>query len=82
MKGWLNYYGITESFNRLRPLDHWIRRHLRALVWKHRKNSQTRVGQLLKRKVALDFAVTTGCSRKGPWRSSKVTWVQYALPDA
>jgi hypothetical protein len=25
----------TESFIRLRPLPHWIRRRLRALVWKH-----------------------------------------------
>ena len=82
MNGWWNYYGITESFNRLRPLDHWVRRRLRALVWKHWKNRRTRVGELLKRGVARAFAVTTGCARKGPWRMSKVTWVQYALPDA
>ena len=82
MNGWWNYYGITESFNRLKPLDHWIRRRLRALVWKHWKNRRTRVGELLKRGVARDYAVTTGCARKGPWRMSKITWVQYALPDA
>ena len=35
MSGWWNYYRLTESFNRLRPLPHWIRRRLRALVWKH-----------------------------------------------
>ncbi len=35
ISGWWNYYGLTESFNRLRPLPHWIRRRLRALVWKH-----------------------------------------------
>ena len=35
MNGWWNYFGITESFNRLRPLAHWIRRRLRALIWKH-----------------------------------------------
>jgi group II intron reverse transcriptase/maturase len=33
MSGWWNYYGLTESFNRLRPLPHWIRRRLRAVVW-------------------------------------------------
>ncbi|MHC4913008.1 MAG: group II intron reverse transcriptase/maturase [Planctomycetota bacterium] len=32
--GW-NYYGLTQSSNRLRPLPHWIRRRLRALIWKH-----------------------------------------------
>lgn len=82
MNGWWNYYGITESFNRLRPLDHWIRRRLRALIWKHWKNRRTRVGELLKRGVHRDFAVTTGCARKGPWRMSKVKWVNIALPDA
>jgi RNA-directed DNA polymerase len=82
MSGWWNYYGITESFNRLRPLDHWIRRRLRALTWKHWKNRKTRVRKLLKRGIARDFALTTGCARKGPWRMSRVKWVQIALPDA
>ena len=82
IRGWWNYYGITESFNRLRPLSHWIRRRLRAVIWKHWKNRRTRVGELLKRGVYRDFAVTTGCSRKGPWRMSKVKWVNIALPDS
>jgi RNA-directed DNA polymerase len=82
MNGWWNYYGITESFNRLRPLPHWIRRRLRALVWKHWKNRRTRVRELLKRGITRIFALTTGCARKGPWRMSKVKWVQIALPDA
>jgi RNA-directed DNA polymerase len=82
MNGWWNYFGITESFNRLRPLAHWIRRRLRAVIWKHWKNRRTRVGELLKRGVARDYAVTTGCARKGPWRMSKVKWVHIALPDA
>jgi len=81
MNGWWNYFKITESYNRLRPLDHWIRRRLRAVVWKHWKNRRTRVGELLKRGVHRDFAVTTGCSRKGPWRMSIVKWVHIALPD-
>jgi RNA-directed DNA polymerase len=80
--GWWNYYRLTESYNRLRPLPHWIRRRLRALVWKQWKNRRTRVRELLKRGVTRAFAVTTGCARKGPWRMSKVKWVNIALPDA
>ena len=81
MRGWWNYYGIAESYNRLKLLPHWIRRRLRAVIWKHWKNRRTRVGELLKRGVSRDFAVTTGCARKGPWRMSRVEWVQYALPN-
>ncbi len=82
MSGWWNYFGITESFNRLRPLQHWIRRRLRAVIWKHWKNRRTRVRELLKRGVSRAYALTTGCARKGPWRMSKAKWVQIALPDA
>jgi RNA-directed DNA polymerase len=82
MRGWWNYFGLTESYNRLKPLDHWVRRRLRAVTWKHWKNRRTRVSELLKRGVSKTFAVTTGCARKGPWRMSKVKWVQMALPDA
>lgn len=81
-RGWWNYYGITESYNRLRPLAHWIRRRLRAVIWKHWKNRRTRVRELLKRGVTRNYAVTIGCARKGPWRMSKVKWVNIALPDA
>lgn len=81
-RGWWNYYGTTESYNRLRPLAHWIRRRLRAVIWKHWKNRRTRVRELLKRGVTRNYAVTTGCARKGPWRMSKVKWVNIALPDA
>jgi hypothetical protein len=31
--------------------------------------------------VSRNYAVTTGCARKGPWRMSKVKWVNIALPD-
>ncbi len=49
--------------------------------WRLRKNRRTRVGELLKRGVYREKAVTTGCARKGPWRMNKVKWIQIALPD-
>ena len=81
LRGWWQYFGLSESANRLRPLAHWVRRRLRALVWKQWKNRRTRVQALLKRGIARAFAVTTGCARKGPWRMSRVLWVTMALPD-
>ncbi len=35
MAWWWNYFRIAESYNRLRPLPHWIRRRLRSVTWKH-----------------------------------------------
>ena len=82
MRGWWQYYGIAESRNRLQPLAHWIRRRLRALVWKQWKNRRTRIRNLLGRGIERVAALTTGCARKGPWRMSRVYWVHLALPDS
>ena len=82
IKGWWNYFCLTESVNRLRPLAHWVRRRLRALVWKQWKNRRTRVKELRKRGISRLYALTAGCARKGPWRMSKVKWGQIALPVA
>lgn len=82
LRGWWNYFRLTESTNRLRPLDHWIRRRLRALIWKHWKNRRTRVSELLKLGISRNYALTTGCARKGHWRMSIVKWVHIALPDS
>jgi len=79
--GWWQYFCLTDSVNRLRPLAHWVRRRLRALVWKQWKNRRTRVQHLLKCGLSRQYALTTGCARKGPWRMSIVKWVVLALPD-
>ena len=40
IKGWWSYFCHTESVNRLRPLAHWVRRRLRALLQElHSKTS-------------------------------------------
>ncbi len=43
MRGWWGYFRLTESFNRLRPLQHWIRRRIRALIWSNLSFLQGRI---------------------------------------
>lgn len=81
LRGWWNYYCITQSTGMLRSLNGWIMRRLRAILWKQWKNPRTRVRELLKRGIYRNKAVTTGNSRKGAWRMSKVKWVVVALPN-
>ena len=81
LRGWWVYFGIAESLSKLTGLENWIRRRLRALVWKQWKNRRTRVGELQKRGIWKGTALKTGCARKGPWRMSQVKWVMIALPN-
>jgi RNA-directed DNA polymerase len=81
IRGWWNYYGITEVLKPFRDLSAWIRRRLRALIWTQWKNPRTRVRELLKRGVAPDGAKKTGNTRKGAWRISSSYYVHIALPN-
>jgi RNA-directed DNA polymerase len=79
LRGWWNYYGVIQSRNRLARLDVWIRRRLRALVWKQWKRPRTRITNLIARGIPKAFAGPVGASRKGPWRMSQVKWVVFAV---
>ena len=82
LKGWWNYFGKAEVAAGFRSINYWIIRRLRAIVWKHWKNYRTRIRELKKRGIPHSKALFVGCSRKGPWRMSKVKWVAFALPRA
>ena len=34
IKGWINYFGIANAKRKLVKLDKWIRKRLRACIWK------------------------------------------------
>jgi len=82
LRGWWNYYRITQVTNGFRSLHYWIMRRLRAILWKQWKNPRTRVRELKKRGTSHSYAVSTGNARKGPWRMSRVKWVVIAMPNA
>ena len=52
------------------PLDAWIRRRLRSVMWTQWKRFARRVKELCKRGVGRDWAVRIASSGLGPWRLS------------
>jgi group II intron reverse transcriptase/maturase len=69
--GWVNYFGVADGETQLQKLDGWIRRRLRACIWKQWKKIKTRYKNLrilgATKEKAWEFANT----RKGHWRISK-----------
>ena len=80
LRGWWNYYRLTEARYIFKALNNWIIRRLRCIQWKQWKNPRTKVRELLKRGISRKHAVSCGNSRKKHWRMSRVKWVVYALP--
>jgi len=80
--GWRAYFGFCETPTILRRLDKWIRRRLRAVVWKQWTRPGTRFRMLRKRGVNAKDAILTARSNRGPWRVTLTAALCWALPGA
>jgi len=82
VQGWRAYFGFCETPTILRRLDKWIRRRLRAVVWKQWTRPGTRFRELRKRGVNAKDAILTARSNRGPWRVTLTKALCWALPGA
>jgi RNA-directed DNA polymerase len=82
LRGWKAYFGYCQTPSVLRSLDSWIRRRLRAIVWKQWRRGRTRFRELRKRGVGKDLAAQTAGSAHGTWRISRSPALSFALPGA
>ena len=42
LRGWINYFPLTQTKRRIEELDTWVRRQLRRLLWRQWKRPKTR----------------------------------------
>lgn len=68
--GWINYFAVANATIKIRDLERWIRRRLRACIWKQWKRVRTRGRNLIKLGVAESKAWQFANTRKGYWRIS------------
>ncbi|HEX9590458.1 MAG TPA: group II intron maturase-specific domain-containing protein, partial [Bradyrhizobium sp.] len=76
------YFGFCETPSVLRELDQWIRRRLRAVVWKQWRRGPTRFAELRRRGVGPVLAAQAAGSPRGPWRISISPALSIALSNA
>ena len=82
LRGWQGYFGFCQTPWVLHELEKWLRRRLRAAVWKHWKRGRRRYAELRKRGVGVDLAAATAGSAHGPWRLAHSPALAIALPNA
>lgn len=68
--GWINYYGVAKAAARIKELEEWLRRRLRACIWKQWKKVKTKGRNLMKLGVPQYKAWEYANTRKGYWRIS------------
>jgi len=81
IRGWVNYFGISEYYTPIPLIDQWIRRRLRMCYWKRWRYTRTKVRKLRKLGTSLKAAISVGLSRKGPWRLSRTLATQTGMTN-
>jgi len=79
VRGWIGYFGLARQFNTFVELDGWIRRRVRMCYWKQWRYPRTKVRNLRRLGVNLDWAIKHAISRKGYWRMSRTPALRTAM---
>ena len=81
MRGWINYFGIAQGYQKCINLDSWIRRRLRMCYWKQWRKVRTKVRNLMRLGVSMDLAISSGMSSKSYWHSARTPGINIALSN-
>jgi RNA-directed DNA polymerase len=81
LRGWMNYFGISEYYRPVPGLDHWIRRRIRMCYWKQWRYARTKVRHLLALGTSKRQAIMTAISRKSYWHLSKTLATQTGMTN-
>ena len=82
LRGWINYFRLTESKRALEELDGWLRRRLRCLLWRQWKRRMTRTRRMRALGLATARARISSLNGRGPWWNAGASHMQAALPVA
>lgn len=80
IRGWINYYKLVETRLFAEDLDGWVRRKLRAILWRQWKRSWTRRCKRMGAGLAEERAVTSAFNRRGPWWNAGASHMNEAFP--
>ena len=81
IRGWMNYFGISEYYRPLPEVDHWLRRRVRMCYWKQWRWCRTKIRNLLKLGTHPRVAIPMCLSRKGPWRCARTMATQTGMTN-
>ncbi len=80
LRGWINYFRLSEVKGSFEELDGWIRRRLRLIIWRQWKRAYARVKGLMKRGLGEGRAWESATNGRGPWWNSGASHMNQAFP--
>jgi len=80
LRGWVNYFRLSEVKGLFEELDGWIRRRLRRIIWQQWKRRYARAKGLMKRGLGESRAWESASNGRGPWWNSGASHMNEAFP--
>ena len=82
VRGWMNYFGISDYYRPVPEIDAWLRRRIRMCYWKQWRWVRTKVRHLLALGASKRQAILTAISSKSYWHLSKTLATQTGMTNA
>lgn len=82
LRGWINYFRLTQTKQALESLDGWLRRKLRCLLWRQWKRASARFRHLRHRGLDEIRARCSVGNGRGPWWNSSASHMHSAFPKS
>jgi RNA-directed DNA polymerase len=81
LRGWVAYFKLTEVKVSLETLDQWLRRKLRAILWKQWKTWRTRLRELVRLGLDSKRAAASACNGRGHWWNAGASHMHETVPN-
>lgn len=79
LRGWINYFRLSQVKNVFEELDGWIRRKLRCVLWVQWKRPKTRAEKLMKLGIEKARALTSAFNGRGSWWNAGASHMNAAV---
>jgi RNA-directed DNA polymerase len=80
LRGWINYFQLTQSKGVLDELDQWLRRRFRCLLWRQWRKPRTRARKLRALGLDAERARLSAGNGHGPWWNAGASHMHQAFP--
>lgn len=80
IRGWANYFHLSETRGTFEELDEWLRRKLRCMLWRQWKRVWTRFKRLQARGLDEARAWKSATNGRGSWWNSGASHMNEAFP--
>ncbi len=80
LRGWTNYFRLSETKTFAGELDEWLRHRLRCILWRQWKRPRTRQSKLTALGLDEERAWKSSVNGRGAWWNSGTSHMNAAVP--